>query len=74
MIKKSKEKVEGNRIAQLLEIKQMTQADLCALTGLDKSHISRIVNNRTLCVSLPIAYKISLALDEPIEHVFILKY
>jgi transcriptional regulator with XRE-family HTH domain len=72
-MKKPKEKVEGNRIAQLLEIKSMSQSELCALSGLDKSHVSRIINNKTMCVSLPIAYKISLALDEPIEHVFKLK-
>jgi transcriptional regulator with XRE-family HTH domain len=74
MMKKPKEKVEGNRILQLLEIKSMSQSELCALSGLDKSHVSRIINNKTMCVSLPIAYKISLALDEPIENVFILKY
>jgi transcriptional regulator with XRE-family HTH domain len=72
-MKKPKEKVEGNRILQLLEIKSMSQKELCALSGLDKSHVSRIINNKTMCVSLPIAYKISLALDEPIEHVFKLK-
>ena len=59
---------------ELLEIKSMSQTELCALSGLDKSHVSRIINNKTMCVSLPIAYKISLALDEPIENVFILKY
>jgi len=73
-MKKPKEKMEGNRIAELLKIKQMSQTNLCQLSGLSPSHVSKIMNNKTLCVSLPIAYKISLALDEPIENVFILKY
>ena len=73
-MKKPKEKMEGNRIAELLKIKQMSQTNLCQLSGLSASHVSKIMNNKTLCVSLPIAYKISLALDEPIENVFILKY
>lgn len=73
-MKKPKERVEGNRIAQILEIKGITQAELCARTLLDKAHVSRIINNKTLCVSLPIAYRIAIALDEPIENVFILKF
>ena len=73
-MKKPKEKVEGNRRAQILEIKGISQTDLCTRTGLDKSHVSRIINNKTMCVSLPIAYRISIGLDEPIENVFILKF
>ena len=72
-MRKPKEKIIGNRILELLEIKGITQSYLCLLTKLDKSHVSRIINNKTQCISLPIAYKISLALDEPIEHVFKLK-
>ncbi len=73
-MKKAKEKTEGNRIQALLEIKGISQADLGRMTGLDKAHISKIINHKTKCVSLPIAYRIAIALDEPIENVFILKF
>jgi transcriptional regulator with XRE-family HTH domain len=73
-MKKERQKIEGNRITELLEIKGISQAQLCERTGMDKSHISRIISNKMLGITLPIAYKISVALDEPIENVFIIKF
>lgn len=71
---KERAKIEGNRIKEILEIKGISQAELCERTGLDKSHISRIISNKMLGLSLSIAYRISVALDEPIENVFIIKF
>lgn len=71
--KKSKEKLHSNRIRQILTEIDMTQAELAdiALDG-DASHLSRIINGGRRCISLPIAIKISKALNRPVEKVFIL--
>lgn len=72
--KKSKEKLSGNRIPELLEIKGMKRVELAHLIGISEAHLSRIINNKTLCVSLPIAIKIAQGLDEPVENVFIFEF
>lgn len=69
--KKEKEKLSGNRIPELLEIKGMKRVELANLIGISEAHLSRIINNKTLCVSLPIAIKIAQGLNEPVENVFI---
>jgi DNA-binding XRE family transcriptional regulator len=72
MEKKSKEKMHGNKIRQILAETEMTQQELAdlALDG-DASHLSRIINGQRRCISLPIAIKISKALNRPVEEVFI---
>ena len=69
--KKSREKISGNRIPELLEIKNMRRVELANLIGISEAHLSRIINNKSLCVSLPIAIMIAQGLDEPVENVFI---
>jgi DNA-binding Xre family transcriptional regulator len=69
--KKEKEKLSGNRISELLMTKQMKSVELANLIGISEAHLSRIINNKTLCISLPIAMKIAQGLDEQIENVFI---
>jgi len=69
--KKPKQKMHGNRIKEMLVKKQITPQELCDITGIRKSHLSRIINNYTLCISLPIAMKLCKALNEPVEDVFI---
>lgn len=71
--RKPKEMLNGNRIEELLEIKEMTRGELALLVGTDNSHISRIINNKVKCLSLPTAIKIAQALQEPVENVFIFK-
>ena len=72
--RKPKEMLNGNHIQELLEIKGMTRNELAILVGTDNSHISRIINNKVKCISLPIAIKIAQALQEPVENVFIFKF
>lgn len=72
--KKTKEKLSGNRIPELLDIKGMKRVELAHLIGISEAHLSRIINNKTLCVSLPIAIKIAQGLDEPVENVFIFEF
>jgi plasmid maintenance system antidote protein VapI len=69
--KKEKEKICGNRILELLDIKQIKRRELAYSIGINEAHLSRIINNKTLCISLPIAIKIAQGLDEPVENVFI---
>ena len=52
----------------------MTQQELAdlALDG-NTGHLSRIINGQRRCISLPIAMKICIALNLPVEQVFIYK-
>jgi DNA-binding XRE family transcriptional regulator len=73
-IKKPKEKLHSNNIRKILEQNNMCQQELAdiALDG-NTSHLSRIINGQRRCISLPIAIKISKALNMPVEEVFIYK-
>jgi DNA-binding XRE family transcriptional regulator len=73
-IKKPKEKLHSNNIRMILEKINMCQQELAdlALDG-NTSHLSRIINGQRRCISLPIAIKISKALNMPVEEVFIYK-
>ena len=72
--KKQREKLSGNRIPELLEIKGMRRVELANLIGISEAHLSRIINNKTLQVSLPTAIKIAQGLEEPVENVFIFEF
>jgi transcriptional regulator with XRE-family HTH domain len=69
--RKQKEKMYGNRIKEFLTKKQMYMQELADITEISLSHLSRIVNGQRRCISLPIAIKISQALKEPVEAVFV---
>ena len=69
--RKQKEKMYGNRIKEFLTKKQMYLQELSDITDISLSHLSRIVNGQRRCISLPIAIKISQALKEPVEAVFL---
>lgn len=71
--KKSKEKIYGNRIKAILQLKQMSQQELADISGLEVSHLSKIILGKRMCISLPIAFKISTSLELPIEEIFIFK-
>jgi transcriptional regulator with XRE-family HTH domain len=70
--KKAKEKIYGNNIREILEEKEMVQQELADLIDTNPAHLSRIINGKRLCISLPVAMKIAEALDRPVEEVFIL--
>lgn len=72
--KKSKEKLHSNKIRQILQEIEMSQQELAdlALEG-NSAHLSRIINGQRRCISLPIAIKISRALNRPVEEVFVYK-
>jgi len=69
--RKPKEQLKGNLIKQILDHRDMTQAELSDLSGIPTQHLSRIVNGQRKCISLPIAIKIARALKLPVEEVFI---
>jgi len=69
--KKPKEKLYGNRIRAILKEKNMSQAELSDISGIPKSHLTRIINGQRRCISLPIAIKLALALQTPVENLFI---
>ena len=52
----------------------MKRVELAHLIGISEAHLSRIINNKTVCISLPIAIKIAQGLDEPVENVFIFEF
>ena len=70
-IKKTKEKIYGNRIKAILKENSMTQQELADITGIGASHLSKIILGKRMCISLPIAFKISNALNKRIEEIFI---
>jgi DNA-binding XRE family transcriptional regulator len=74
MEKKAKEKLHSNRIRLILDEIGMSQQELAdiALDG-NAGYMSRIINGNRRCISLPIAIKISQALNRPVEEVFIYK-
>jgi len=70
---KPKTKMYGNRIKLILKEKNMSPQELADITETTPSHISRIINGQRRCISLPIAIKIAMALNTPVEQVFIYK-
>jgi len=74
LTKKNKAKIHSNKIRQILLEMDMTQQELAdlALDG-NTTHLSRIINGQRRCISLPIAIKIAIALNLPVEGVFIYK-
>jgi len=72
--KKSKEKLYGNKIKAILKQIEMSQQELAdlALNG-NAAHLSRIMNGKRRCISLPIAMKIAKVLGKPVEDIFIHK-
>ena len=69
--KKPKETIYKNRIKEVLVQRNMCIAELSDLTNLNSSHISRIISGQRKCISLPIAFKISNALNLTIEDLFV---
>lgn len=73
-MKKEKEKLSGNRIKQILKDIDMCHQELADIAlGGNAGYLSRIINGKRLCISLPIAFKISRALNKSVEEVFIYK-
>ena len=72
--KKPKEKLHSNRIRIILEEIGMSQQELAdiAVDG-NAGYMSRVINGNRRCISLPIAIKISQALNKAVEEVFIYK-
>lgn len=69
--RKPKTKMFENRIKIILKQKNMNMQELSDLSGIVPSHLSRIINGKRLCISLPIAIRISEILETPVEKVFI---
>ena len=69
-MKSPKATIAGNNIKAILTEIGMIQQELADLTGLSRGHLSRIINNQRLCISLPIAFKIAEVLNRSVEEVF----
>ncbi len=73
-VKKPKERLHSNRIRIVLDEIGMTQQELADIScNGNASHLSRIINGQRRSISLPIAIKISRALNRPVEEIFIYK-
>lgn len=70
--KRQKEKIYGNNIKAILTESGMTQQELTDIVGTNRAHISQIINGKRRCISLSTAMKISKALGQPLEKVFII--
>jgi plasmid maintenance system antidote protein VapI len=51
----------------------MSPQELADISGILPSHLSKIINGQRRCISLPVAFKISIALGMSIEDIFIYK-
>lgn len=72
-MKKSKEKIHGNRIKVILEELKISQNAFAKQTELNPSYLSKIILGKKRHISLAMAFKISNALGKPIEEVFVAK-
>lgn len=68
--RKPKRKVYSNRIMAMLKDINMSQQELADLIKTDNSHLSKIINGKRRCISLPIALEIAKALNKHVEEVF----
>jgi putative transcriptional regulator len=57
-------------LKEILDSRGMKQNFVCEKTGLSKTSMSGIVNNRTI-PTLPVAYKIAKVLDLKIEEIWV---
>jgi len=71
-VKRGKAKIYGHRLREVLTQKDICDLELADLIQSNAGHINRILNNGRLCLSLPIAMKISKVLNTPIEELFFL--
>lgn len=72
-VRKPKEKLHSNKIRVILAEIGMSQQELSDLTIKDVSNLSKIINGKKRCISLPIAFQIAGALGRSVEEVFIYK-
>lgn len=70
---RSRRKMHSNRIKSIMAEIGMSQQELADIMGVDSSHLSRIINGKRQCISLPIALEVATALKRPVEEVFQLK-
>lgn len=68
--KRGKAKIYGHRLREVMDEKEMCDLELADLIESNAPHVHRILKNGRLCLSLPIAMKISAALQTPIEELF----
>jgi len=69
IIKTLTKPVLENKLSQILKQKNVTYKELAFSTGLDTTHISRIINKKD-DIRLTTAFRIAEALGVPIEEIF----
>lgn len=71
-VKRMRAKLFGHRINEVLAQQNMCAKELADLIDTNAPHMCRILASKRPCLSLPIAMKISKALNTPIEELFYL--
>lgn len=59
-----------NKIKEILQEMNMTQMELADIVGINKSHLSKIVNGTGNYPSVKLAVKIAEALNKNVKDVF----
>jgi len=72
-IKKAKLRLKENKVKEVLATMGMSQQELADRIGTNRGHISKIANQRSPAISLPIAIKIAKELKMPVEELFIIE-
>lgn len=70
MAYKERDKLVSNKIKFYLRQIKMTQQELADTVGCDKSHISKIIKGKRVCIYLSLAIKICEVLGQHVEEVF----
>jgi DNA-binding XRE family transcriptional regulator len=69
-VKKPKATIKLNNVQSFLDKAEMTQQELADRIGSNRAHISKIANQKSPSVSLPIAMKIAEVLGTTVEKLF----
>jgi len=71
-IKKAKLRIKENKVKDFLENALMSQQELADRIGTNRGHISKIANQKSPAISLPIAIRIAKELNVSVEDLFII--
>lgn len=72
-VKRAKSKLSHNKVGEVMKKKEMCAQELADLIETTPAHVSKIMSQQRLCLSLPIGLKIAKALNTPVEQLFFLE-
>lgn len=71
-VRRPRIKIEYNTVAQVMEEKGIIVQEMADLLKTNPGLVSRIINQKRPCISLPLALRIGQILGMPVEQLFFL--